>query len=1133
MELTPSDEQKIIVDLLTKHNVVVDSVAGAGKCHAIDTPILMYDGTIKLVQNVVVGDLLMGPDSKPRNVLSLGRGKDTMYEITQSKGETYTFNSDHILSLQYDMYHNKYDMFLNKWHVKYFNPSSFSIESLFFDSQIDGDLFLVNAQVVNISIKKYLTVPYFIQKKLKLYNSGILFHEREVPFDPYIMGLWLGDQTYSYPIIGDTDLYIQKWCILDKIDSRGPSITVSDPHIVNYLDEVLPMYSCILRRSYSGYSRLVSGYSIANFILSDNHRSNNFIDTLSSFGMIDRTSHNSTIYNKYVPDIYKINSRRIRLELLAGIIDANGTLKNGFKTYFKTYYQLIDKNEKLINDITYLARSLGFYARVEPKHDCFSGITEFLLNIYPNRASGTIPCKVKKNIQTTHSKSRVYSSFTLTKKKKDTYYGFTIDKDHRYLLGDFTVTHNTSTILFIADSYKDSSILALTYNSQLKNETRKRAARFTNLTIDSYHSFAVRNYDKTAYTDNKVNEIILSSQVPSKDICYDIIIADEAQDLTPLLYKFLTKILTDNKNRTNCKIMIMGDQMQRIYKFREADSRFITFSDRIFGKFNDFGWANCKLSQTFRSSVPIVNFINECMIGYKRLSGTKMGKYKPRYVLCNSYSEPCKLIKELLKSYKPEDIFVSAFSIKDKTPIKHLANYVTNSLRIPIYCANSDQEALDPRVTENKLVFSTIHQLKGCERKAVLFIGFDNSYFEYYDKGSDPNICPNELYVVVTRASEMLVLVHDSKKTFLPFLNVEELTRYTTFERRCAVGTNLVGNYVPNTDSFTVSELVSYLPFSIENMCMGYLNVTVINEPGEKLNVPSVVKMSDTIFESVSDITGIAIPAYFEYTLFDRTTLLTKNTVEKMITKLESGSSSTKLAMITKLKRFSKSLKNFHKEHIAGINMKELSISDLLKISLYYAAQQNRTDYKLNQITTFNWLRKDVLGEGVDRLKEVVIGRKLVFEESIERLCLSDTITLMGELDCVDKDNKIVYEFKCTKDLTTSHMIQLGIYMFICSGMKEYGGYRYRLFNIFTNELREVSGSFSELQEMIKILIDYKTSTRLEKTDDDFLQEFSEMNIGCGKSMEGREGVLNTNRGSTSTNSEENIWNESTECMFD
>ena len=49
---------------------------GSGKCHSLDTPILMADGTIKMVQDIQVGDQLMGDNSTPRNVLSLARGRD-------------------------------------------------------------------------------------------------------------------------------------------------------------------------------------------------------------------------------------------------------------------------------------------------------------------------------------------------------------------------------------------------------------------------------------------------------------------------------------------------------------------------------------------------------------------------------------------------------------------------------------------------------------------------------------------------------------------------------------------------------------------------------------------------------------------------------------------------------------------------------------------------------------------------------------------------------------------------------------------------------------------------------------------------------------------------------------------------
>jgi hypothetical protein len=73
---------------------------GCGKCFAKNTPIMMCDGSIQMVQDVRPGDLLMGDDSTARTVINLGRGQDTMYNIQSDDGEAYVVNSEHILCLK-------------------------------------------------------------------------------------------------------------------------------------------------------------------------------------------------------------------------------------------------------------------------------------------------------------------------------------------------------------------------------------------------------------------------------------------------------------------------------------------------------------------------------------------------------------------------------------------------------------------------------------------------------------------------------------------------------------------------------------------------------------------------------------------------------------------------------------------------------------------------------------------------------------------------------------------------------------------------------------------------------------------------------------------------------------------------
>ncbi|MBU2843298.1 MULTISPECIES: DEAD/DEAH box helicase [Acidithiobacillus] len=78
------------------------AATGAGKCLGKDTPVLLYSGEVVPVQDVQIGDLLMGPDSGPRTVLSLARGRENLYCVHQTNGDDYVVNESHILSLRVD-----------------------------------------------------------------------------------------------------------------------------------------------------------------------------------------------------------------------------------------------------------------------------------------------------------------------------------------------------------------------------------------------------------------------------------------------------------------------------------------------------------------------------------------------------------------------------------------------------------------------------------------------------------------------------------------------------------------------------------------------------------------------------------------------------------------------------------------------------------------------------------------------------------------------------------------------------------------------------------------------------------------------------------------------------------------------
>jgi len=98
--------------------IIIAGRPSMGKCFGKGTPILMYSGEIKPVEEIQVGDLLMGNDSTPRKVLSLARGQEKMYWIRQNKGMDYRVNESHILSLKHDQNNNVVNISLTDYFAQ-------------------------------------------------------------------------------------------------------------------------------------------------------------------------------------------------------------------------------------------------------------------------------------------------------------------------------------------------------------------------------------------------------------------------------------------------------------------------------------------------------------------------------------------------------------------------------------------------------------------------------------------------------------------------------------------------------------------------------------------------------------------------------------------------------------------------------------------------------------------------------------------------------------------------------------------------------------------------------------------------------------------------------------------------------
>ena len=229
---------------------------------------------------------------------------------------------------------------------------------------------------------------------------------------------------------------------------------------------------------------------------------------------------------------------------------------------------------------------------------------------------------IKKVAKLKKSKSRLVSQFNKMqlpiKSPEQEFVIECIKNDNNVIVDSVAGSGKTTCNLHIANEFPHYNILLLTYNSKLKLETREKVSKLQirNLETQSYHSFCVKHYDNKCYTDSTIHTILSTDQVLYDVIDYDIIIIDEAQDISKLYYQLICKIYKDNGKCA--KICIVGDKFQSIFQFNGADERFIIFGEDLF-HFNELLWKKCTLSTSFRITAEMSSFINKCMLQQDRI----------------------------------------------------------------------------------------------------------------------------------------------------------------------------------------------------------------------------------------------------------------------------------------------------------------------------------------------------------------------------------------------------------------------------------------------------------------------------------------------------------------------------------
>lgn len=305
----------------------------------------------------------------------------------------------------------------------------------------------------------------------------------------------------------------------------------------------------------------------------------------------------------------------------------------------------------------------------------------------------------------------------------------------------------------------------------------------------------------------------------------------------------------------------------------------------------------------------VAQFINEVVLHEDIIKTCKSGE-KVEYVKCDTFSDkPFEVLSKILMTgVKYDDIFILSPSIRhndEKSPINLLANICTRN-KIPIFIPRSDDEKVDDEQLIGKISFMTFHQAKGLERKCVMLFCFDNAYFELYNKEDKLDRCPNPIYVAMTRATEKLVILHDNQNTPFNFIDKEKLYKLTS------VKLDNINNIDSRDDcpKISVTSLCRHLDHKTITKAMSLIKKEKLNTEVKMVKVMDRVKNEDLgTIEAVSDITGIAVPLYFQLTQEGKTA----------------------------------------------------DIKKLLKVATEEYCKENGLDYRKFQIKDFNWIKQDEL----------------------------------------------------------------------------------------------------------------------------------------------------------------------------
>lgn len=367
----------------TPRGLLLTGPAGTGKAQPLYSNIRIPNGWEKM-GNMKIGDLVCNPDGGYSTVSGIfPQGLKDNYKITFSDGSVAQSCDEHLWTVKFSDLHKDYKTYslkeISEKLAKGYKPRVYPI------TRVDSP-------------------------------------EINLPFDPYLLGLLLGDGAIA-------------------TSHNMISISSADEEVINSIENLIGEDYQLSRNSKYDYTIIMKNKP-SKYLCRLGVFQNKFTQTLWDMGLCGKQSH-----EKFIPQMYFHSSYDQRLALLQGLMDTDGTIEPSNFTYYST------TSKELAEDVVELARSLGMISYINSEQ----------LKDYTYKAAKNIANHICYNVTIKSYEPSIL--FTLSRKKslaktrediptkcieKIEYLGKTemqcimLDsKNHLYITDGYNTTHNT------------------------------------------------------------------------------------------------------------------------------------------------------------------------------------------------------------------------------------------------------------------------------------------------------------------------------------------------------------------------------------------------------------------------------------------------------------------------------------------------------------------------------------------------------------------------------------------------------------------------------------------------------------------------------------------------------------------